>query len=92
MIRAAAIIQAVCGPGCSAVHRSNTAKPHYYWWLDRLELLCSGFQKGNQDGDQQDVVAQGRLKASVGRGRLGCQHCLQRRPEGIGAGKLVDLR
>ena len=59
MTCAVAIIQAVCDLGCSSVHRSNTAKSHHHWWPDVLELLCSGFLKGHQDCDQQDVVAQG---------------------------------
>ena len=60
------LAECVSGQGCSAVHRGHAAKPHHHRWPQWLELLCRCFQKGNQDGDQQDVVAQVWIQLGLG--------------------------
>jgi len=52
-------------------------KTHHHLWLVGPELLGGGLQEGHQDGDQQDVIAQGWLQGSAGGSGHPLRHALK---------------
>ena len=75
----------------SCLVNRGAPKAHHHRRLRRTELLRGGLQEGHQDGDQQDVIAQGWLQGALWGSRLDGENGFQGCPEGIGAGLGVDL-